>query len=65
MAAATQTEADRRNAIPVVIIGAGASGIAMGCELKRKLGFHDFRIFDRQSGIGGMIRFLLTATICA
>lgn len=37
---------------PVVIIGAGMSGIAMGCRLKQKLGFDQFRIFDRQSGIG-------------
>jgi cation diffusion facilitator CzcD-associated flavoprotein CzcO len=39
--------------IPVVIIGAGESGIAMGCRLKQVLGFDQFRIFDRQSGIGG------------
>jgi len=39
--------------IPVVIIGAGAGGIATGCQLKEKLGFDQFRIFDRHSGIGG------------
>jgi cation diffusion facilitator CzcD-associated flavoprotein CzcO len=38
---------------PVVVIGAGGSGIAMGCRLKEVLGFDQFRIFDRQSGIGG------------
>lgn len=38
---------------PVLIIGAGESGLAMGCRLKQKLGFDQFRIFDRQSGIGG------------
>ena len=38
---------------PVLIIGAGESGIAMGCRLKEELGFDQFRIFDRQSGIGG------------
>jgi cation diffusion facilitator CzcD-associated flavoprotein CzcO len=38
---------------PVVVIGAGESGIAMGCRLKEKLRFDQFRIFDRQSGIGG------------
>ncbi|KAF2842322.1 putative flavin-binding monooxygenase [Patellaria atrata CBS 101060] len=38
---------------PILIVGAGASGIAMGCRLKEKLGFDQFRIFDRQSGIGG------------
>lgn len=39
--------------IPVAIIGAGESGIAMGCRLKEVLGHDQFRIFDRQSGIGG------------
>ncbi|KAF7936424.1 uncharacterized protein EAE98_002643 [Botrytis deweyae] len=38
---------------PIAIIGAGESGIAMGCRLKEVLGFDQFRIFDRQSGIGG------------
>ena len=41
---------------PVAIIGAGESGIAMGCRLKEVLGFDQFRIFDRQSGIGGTVR---------
>lgn len=44
---------------PVLIIGAGESGIAMGRQLQQKLGFHDFRIFDRQSGIGGLLRSCL------
>lgn len=39
--------------LPVLIIGAGEAGIAMGCSLKTKLGVDQFRIFDRQSGIGG------------
>ena len=38
---------------PVLIVGAGPSGIAMGCQLKEQLGCDQFRIFDRQSGIGG------------
>ncbi|KAF2200337.1 monooxygenase [Delitschia confertaspora ATCC 74209] len=38
---------------PVLIVGAGASGIAMACRLKEELGFDQFRIFDRQSGVGG------------
>ncbi|KAK8078263.1 FAD/NAD(P)-binding domain-containing protein [Apiospora saccharicola] len=37
----------------VVVIGAGESGIAVGCQLKSKLGVTDFRIFDRQGGVGG------------
>ena len=37
----------------VLNIGAGASGLGLGCRLKEKLGFDQFRIFDRQSGIGG------------
>ena len=38
---------------PVLIVGAGESGIALGCRLKEKLGFDQFRIFERQSGVGG------------
>ena len=38
---------------PVLIIGAGESGIALGCRLKEVLGFDQFRIFDRQAGPGG------------
>ena len=38
---------------PVVIIGAGESGIALGCQLKEKLGHDQFRIFEKQAGIGG------------
>ncbi|KAF7930611.1 uncharacterized protein EAE98_005011 [Botrytis deweyae] len=38
---------------PIVIIGAGPSGIAMGCQLKSKLRFDQFKIFDRQEGLGG------------
>ena len=38
---------------PVLIVGAGESGLAMGCRLREKLAFDQFRIFDRQSGIGG------------
>ncbi|KAL1792071.1 hypothetical protein ACET3X_009822 [Alternaria dauci] len=38
---------------PVIIVGAGASGIAMACQLKQQLGFDQFRVFDRQAGIGG------------
>lgn len=38
---------------PVLIIGAGESGIAMGCRLRQVLGFDQFRLFDRRSGLGG------------
>lgn len=38
---------------PVVIIGAGESGIAIGRRLREELNFDQFRIFERQSGIGG------------
>lgn len=38
---------------PVIIVGAGVSGVAMGCRLKEVLGTDQFRIFERQSGIGG------------
>ncbi|KAL4864236.1 hypothetical protein BDV12DRAFT_176441 [Aspergillus spectabilis] len=38
---------------PVVIIGAGAAGIAAACRLKSRYQFDQFRIFERHSGIGG------------
>lgn len=38
---------------PVLIVGAGESAVALGCRLKEKLGFDQFRIFERQSGVGG------------
>ncbi|KAJ6164282.1 hypothetical protein N7470_002954 [Penicillium chermesinum] len=44
---------DAHTYYPVLIIGAGESGVAMGCRLKEALGFDQFRIFERQSGIGG------------
>ncbi|EAW25500.1 flavin-containing monooxygenase [Aspergillus fischeri NRRL 181] len=44
---------DAHTYYPVLVIGAGVSGIATGCRLKEALGFDQFRIFERQSGIGG------------
>jgi cation diffusion facilitator CzcD-associated flavoprotein CzcO len=38
---------------PAVIIGAGESGICMAYKLKKFLGIDQFRIYDRQSGLGG------------
>ena len=38
---------------PILVVGAGASGLATGARLKEKLGFDQFRIFERQSNIGG------------
>lgn len=46
-------EKDAITYYPVVIVGAGAGGIGMACQLKEKLGFDQFRVFDRQAGIGG------------
>ncbi|KAL8832198.1 MAG: hypothetical protein Q9191_000414 [Dirinaria sp. TL-2023a] len=39
---------------PVIIVGAGESGIAMGCQLKEQLNFDQFRIYERQSGLGAI-----------
>jgi cation diffusion facilitator CzcD-associated flavoprotein CzcO len=50
---------------PVLITGAGASGIATGSQLKQRLGFDQFKIFDRQSGIGGKFDARLSTTACA
>ncbi|KAJ6085749.1 hypothetical protein N7499_005378 [Penicillium canescens] len=38
---------------PILIIGAGISGIAAGCQVKRTLGVKDFVIFDKNNDIGG------------
>ncbi|KAF2667962.1 FAD/NAD(P)-binding domain-containing protein [Microthyrium microscopicum] len=38
---------------PAVIVGAGESGICMAHKLKHEFGIDQFRVFDRQSGIGG------------
>jgi ribulose 1,5-bisphosphate synthetase/thiazole synthase len=38
---------------PVVVVGAGFAGIAMAFRLQQDLKFDQFRVFDRQSGIGG------------
>ncbi|KKY18474.1 putative fungal specific transcription [Diplodia seriata] len=40
---------------PILIIGAGESGIATACRLKTSLGsdFTQFRLVERQSGVGG------------
>ncbi|KAL8970514.1 MAG: hypothetical protein Q9183_001485 [Haloplaca sp. 2 TL-2023] len=37
---------------PILIVGGGESGIALACRLKEE-GFDQFRIFERQAGIGG------------
>lgn len=37
---------------PILIVGAGESGIALGARLKEE-GFDQYRIFERQAGIGG------------
>lgn len=38
--------------VPITIIGAGFSGIAAGCRIKDKLGFTQFKIFDRMGEVG-------------
>ena len=40
---------------PLLIVGAGESGLGLGCQLKRKFGMDNFKIVDRQSGIGGKL----------
>lgn len=37
----------------VIVVGAGFSGLAFGCQLKTKLRFDDFIIYDRQDEVGG------------
>jgi cation diffusion facilitator CzcD-associated flavoprotein CzcO len=42
-----------RQYTPVVIIGAGFSGLVSACNLRRKLGFEDYIIFERNADLGG------------
>ena len=37
----------------IIIVGAGASGIAMACQLQRQLGFTNFEIYEKGAKIGG------------
>ena len=37
---------------PILIVGAGESAIALAARLKQE-GFDQFRLFERQSGVGG------------
>jgi cation diffusion facilitator CzcD-associated flavoprotein CzcO len=37
----------------VIIIGAGFSGLAMACQIKRKLNCDIFVMYNRASGFGG------------
>ncbi len=46
-------EKDAYTYYPILIVGAGESGIALACRLKETLGFDQFRLFDRQAGLGG------------
>ncbi|KAH8704212.1 hypothetical protein BGW36DRAFT_286823 [Talaromyces proteolyticus] len=39
--------------VACIIIGAGFSGIAMAAQLKRKLNFSNFSIYERSSSLGG------------
>lgn len=50
------------NFVPIAIIGAGFSGIAAGCQIKEKLGFSQFKIFDRMGEVG--VFLILTPRIC-
>ncbi|TIC09764.1 FAD/NAD(P)-binding domain-containing protein [Wallemia mellicola] len=36
-----------------IIIGAGVSGVAMGCKLKATVGIDDFEIYEREPEVGG------------
>lgn len=45
---------------PVIIIGAGISGIASACQLQRKFGRNHFMVFESQDGIGVNFNLFLT-----
>ncbi|KAH8682847.1 4-hydroxyacetophenone monooxygenase [Tricladium varicosporioides] len=48
--------AQRKSYSTVAIIGSGFGGIGIGCQLKRKLNFNDFIIFERSPMLGGTWR---------
>ncbi|KAI0797187.1 hypothetical protein C8Q75DRAFT_802839 [Abortiporus biennis] len=37
----------------VVIVGAGIGGLTLGIDLKKKLGFHNFTIYEQSDDVGG------------
>ncbi|OKP13540.1 Baeyer-Villiger monooxygenase [Penicillium subrubescens] len=47
------TSFDKRPITKVIVIGAGFSGLAMACQLQRKLNCDDFTIYDRSPAPGG------------
>ena len=44
---------DAHDYVPVICIGAGFSGICLGAQLQRKLGFTDFHIYEMFDDFGG------------
>jgi ribulose 1,5-bisphosphate synthetase/thiazole synthase len=38
---------------PVVVVGAGLAGVAMAHRLQVDMKFDQFRVFERQAGVGG------------
>lgn len=51
----TSSKSTSSDPVPVLVIGAGESGIALGAQLRSKLGLpaSAIRIYERQAGIGG------------
>jgi len=43
----------KKSPVKVAIIGAGFSGLAMACQLQRKLNCDDYVIYERSSSPGG------------
>ena len=42
--------------LDAIIIGAGPAGIAMAYQLKHRLRFHDFAVYEKLDGVGGTWR---------
>lgn len=38
---------------PVIVIGAGFSGLIVACQLQRKLHLDDYAVYDRAPDFGG------------
>ena len=50
------TMSEYASSLDAIIIGAGPAGIAMAYQLKYKLGFHDFTVYEKLDGVGGTWR---------
>jgi cation diffusion facilitator CzcD-associated flavoprotein CzcO len=49
----TMSTKTQRPFVPIIIIGAGFSGLAAACRLQQKFGFKDYQIYEKSANYGG------------